>query len=146
MKCSEHLMDGNLPIAHPMMTCVVSSPACVFLDASLVEAEERRLLASIDTNVYHDGEHREHLEDRLEYQYSDWKVGDCTPYRDFPLECIPNSTPVVRMRCMMGYSNDIPEADRGAYYVHTEWQYAYYWVKPHCTESPSLSLTLNTHQ
>merc|ERR1719283_740940 len=55
-------------------------------------------------------------------------TGDCTPFRDFPLECaIPNSTPLVRMQCMMSLITDIPAVDRDSDYVHTEFHHGYFW-------------------
>jgi len=58
----------------------------------------------------------------------DGNITDSTLYRNFPLKCNNSgSTPFVTMKCMMGNSTDIPEVHRGAYYVYTDWQYAYYW-------------------
>lgn len=61
-------------------------------------------------------------------------------YRDFLLDCTPESPPKVRMLCMNAKSWDIPDADKGRDYIYTEFHDSYYWVKSHCTEIPSFYL------
>ena len=48
--CSEHLMEGALPVTHPDMSCVVATPSCTLLDLivdELDDAEERRKLPAL---------------------------------------------------------------------------------------------------